>query len=408
VGVRIQFGFFLTAWMLLLAGAAAAAGGAGSAPWKLEPGVPRLALESISCESATSCLATGSGTVSGLASAERWDGGRWTRQRIPSPAGAGHVDLSGVSCVGLTCVAAGDWVGFVRGLLTDRTLAEVWDGARWSIQPTPSPHVTAQRGAVLSDVACASAAGCVAVGSYGPLESVGTVASGRQTPLVERWDGARWVVQPTAALPFDYGSGELSGISCPSPSACTAVGYTTLVGKTTPLPGSKIVAFAEQWNGKRWSVQTIPAPALSTSLGVAAISCSAPSACTVVGAGFADRWNGRRWESQQLAGFGPGATPILYAVSCPGRRDCTAVGESGSGVPGAPSRTIAERWDGTRWMVQRTPNPHSNEQPSFTDVSCTSATACTATGIYNGNAGYESFLAGTSANSRSSSPSTAR
>jgi hypothetical protein len=88
----------------------------------------------------------------------------------------------------------------------------------------------------------------------------------------------------------------------------------------------------------------------------------------------------------------PHASPggILAAVSCTSPRACTATGANFSNT----SPTLAERWNGTRWRVQPTPNPPnfttSSEEPELNAVSCTSGTACTATGKYapGGNGAY--------------------
>ena len=50
--------------------------------------------------------------------------------------------------------------------------------------------------------------------------------------------------------------------------------------------------------------------------------------------------------------------------------------------------TLAERWNGTSWTIQSTPNPTGALECSYLQgVSCTSATACTAVGSYANSAG---------------------
>jgi hypothetical protein len=47
------------------------------------------------------------------------------------------------------------------------TLAEVWDGTSWSIDPIPpSPPSLAGIGGLLDGVSCTSATSCTAVGSW--------------------------------------------------------------------------------------------------------------------------------------------------------------------------------------------------------------------------------------------------
>ena len=72
----------------------------------------------------------------------------------------------------------------------------------------------------------------------------------------------------------------------------------------------------------------------------------------------------------------------LIGVSCTGRAQCTATGlvstRSGKNV-----RTLAERWNGTTWVVQATPTPLTGGELGGTlsaGVSCTSSHACVAAG----------------------------
>jgi hypothetical protein len=75
-----------------------------------------------------------------------------------------------------------------------RTLAEHWNGSKWTIVPTPNKGRTKQSN--LSGVGGSSSSDVWAVGDYqsGP--------TGLDTStLVEHWDGARWQVQPSANGP---------------------------------------------------------------------------------------------------------------------------------------------------------------------------------------------------------------
>jgi hypothetical protein len=95
-------------------------------------------------------------------------------------------------------------------------------------------------------------------------------------------------------------------------------------------------------------------------------------------AGFAERWNGTSWSMQTTptpAGK-PGA--LLLDVACTSAIACTAVGQvsNSSGTAGA----LAEKWDGTSWQAQSTPNPRGASAIQFNAASCTSATTCEAVG----------------------------
>jgi hypothetical protein len=94
----------------------------------------------------------------------------------------------------------------------EKTLAESWNGVRWSVVPSPSPHRGSDSD--LASVSCISAAWCTATGS-----SVGDQA----LTLIESWNGTRWSVVPS---PNRGNASYLNGVSCTSASACTATGYT--------------------------------------------------------------------------------------------------------------------------------------------------------------------------------------
>jgi hypothetical protein len=287
---------------------------------------------------------------------------------------AGINELSAVSCTsGRACTAVGSHAASLSS--TGFPLAERWNGTRWQIQPIMLPAGAKSGG--LAGVSCPSATACTAVGST-PGQAADTSVS-----LAEAWNGTRWRVQAVPA-PTGSTSSALFGVSCTSPSACTAVGhYSTAAGQT--------LALAERWNGARWAIQPVPRPQGAASEQFSGVACSAARACTAVGyqtggsAGtrpVAKAWNGTRWHSQAVPL--PPASPggILEAVSCTSARACTATGANFS----ATGPTLAVRWDGTRWRVQHTPSPAnsgtSHEEVALNGVSCASATACTATGAY--------------------------
>jgi hypothetical protein len=124
---------------------------------------------------------------------------------------------------------------------------------------------------VLNGVSCTGADSCIAVGSYGISGS-----SGATVLLAERWDGARWSIQ---AVPSPAGAAPgLSGVSCASGSACTAVGSSLLDAGDGPS-----VAFAEAWNGSRWTFQATPSLARTTQSGLGGVSCTPGGPCIAVG-----------------------------------------------------------------------------------------------------------------------------
>ncbi len=253
------------------------------------------------------------------------------------------------------------------------TLAERWNGTSWTVQSTPNPN--GADSSHLNDVSCTSATACTAVGSY--TSFVGT--TGRQFALAERWDGTAWTIQPTPDLAGPNGS-SLEGVSCTSATACTAVGhYRNSAGKLVPL--------AERWNGTSWTVQSTPNPTGAGESSLQGVSCTSATACTAVGYSnsgatvvtLAERWNGTSWKIQSTPNP-TGARGKLPAGGLVHDRHCLHSGRELLQQRRGKQVTLAERWNGTSWKIQTTANPAGAGGSYMEGVSCTSATACTAVG----------------------------
>jgi hypothetical protein len=324
----------------------------------------RNVLTGVSCVSVSACSAVGQSN--GTTLAEVWNGSDWAIQTTPNPTGGSGV--SGVSC---TAPAACTAVGQGNGV----TLAERWSGTSWAIQTTSTPAGPASRS--LSGVSCATATNCTAVGAY-------TNASGTQLTLAEGWGGTTWAIEPTPT-PSGATISVLSGVSCATASACTAVGYYVNSSGTQ-------LTLAEQWNGTAWTIQTNSTPSGATSSSLAGVSCTSPSACTAVGyyvnssgtqLTLAEQWDGTTWTIQTTPTPSGVTSSSLSGVSCTSASTCTAVGTYSTG-PGT-QLTLAEHWNGGTWTIQTTPNPSPATSSVLSDVSCTSATGCTAVGSYQYN-----------------------
>jgi hypothetical protein len=139
---------------------------------------------------------------------EVWDGTTWTQQSSPNPVGPANI-LRSVSCASATaCVAVGenDDPSYFK-----TNLAEVWDGVAWTVQTTPSPATNN----FFTSVSCSSATDCTAVGhQHNPT-------TGYDFTFAEAWNGSTWTVQKTRnpSLFVDV----LEGVSCVS-STCVAAG----------------------------------------------------------------------------------------------------------------------------------------------------------------------------------------
>jgi len=152
-----------------------------------------------------------------------WNGARW--RVVPTPGVGEELEstLVDVEALSPTDVWA---VGTATGWpLTGRTLTLHWDGQRWTRVESPNPS-TEGLGSNLVGVAASSADEVWAVGDYDPSGTFG------MQPLAERWDGASWSVVPTPAVPEDAMLGSL-GIA--AADDVWAVGYRTVDGLPQPL-----------------------------------------------------------------------------------------------------------------------------------------------------------------------------
>jgi hypothetical protein len=372
--------------------------------WSIQPasastGSLASELLAVSCPAAAACVAAGSQIDSSqvpVPLAEGWNGTKWRVEHVPGPAGAVGSGLSGLSCSSpAACTAAGSY-GDSSG--STALLAEAWDGTKWHIQATPAP--AGSTGSEFLAVSCSAAAACTAVGAT----TIATPASGGSrsggsgssmtVSLAERWNGTSWRIQATPAPGRSTGTG-LAAVSCSAANACTAAGsYDTAsnLARTT----------AAAWGGSGWHLQATPSPAgASVSSGLVGVSCASPRACTAAGfstdtAGesttLAERWDGTRWRIQPAPVPAGAVSATFGAVSCPSARACTAVGEYFSA--GQRDLALAERWSGGHWRLQQIPRPPKTARGStLSGVSCPAADRCFASGWYFTASGSAAFAA---------------
>ena len=135
------------------------------------------------------------------------------------------------------------------------------------------------------------------------------------------------------------------------------------------------------------------------------VSCSAANACTAVGTSLstsgvnvtlAERWNGTSWQRQPTPNppndTVPIVSPDLLGVSCPTSHFCEAMGAyqvDGVGI------SLAEAWNGNAWTRQSFPVPAGSTSAGLNQVSCTSARFCEAVGTYRNSPGKNLAFAAT-------------
>jgi hypothetical protein len=103
------------------------------------------------------------------------------------------------------------------------------------------------------------------------------------------------------------------------------------------------VPFAEGWDGSTWSKEPSATP--SQALGpLDGVSCPSSTACTAVGGQLAERWDGSSWATQTVPTPPTGKGPVLLSVSCPSKSGCVAVGGYIANGYKAYYKPIAELW----------------------------------------------------------------
>ncbi|HXY44191.1 MAG TPA: hypothetical protein VEH29_08380, partial [Acidimicrobiales bacterium] len=365
---------------------------AGTEPaWHLQPTAnvtgPQGELEGLSCARAKTCVAVGdylnsSGTEATLA--ETWNGSSWIIRPTPNPEGAVASNLTAVSCSGPdACTAVGESADS-NG--TELTLAESWNGKSWQLRASPNPGGL---GSYLSGVSCTAATACTAVGYY--VKKAGSeVTAGVVATLGELWNGQRWSLEDTRNVPVGntlFGvESVLSGVSCTTATACTAVGQYL---SNTDL----LMTLAEVRSGSSWKISSTPTPRGAEDASLAAVSCQA-TACTAVGydesgsdipVPLAETSTGGSWEIQAMANPKGSEGASVSGVSCTAGAACVAVGSYTDG--GGAQLPLTEVRNGSRWAIQTTPRPGTARSASLSAVSSVTTTVCFTTGAYASHTG---------------------
>lgn len=353
-----------------IAGAAergtAPAGGCGA--WTAVPGgnhgADSTSLSSVAAAASDDVWAVGSWTADGVTfhpMIERWLGSSWAG--VPAGSGSGpSAALTGVAVAGPDDVWA---VGLRAGSSTFRTLAQHWEGAAWSVIPTPNAGSGEN---VLTAVEAVAPGDVWAVGYHA------TSSGSPRRTLAEHWDGHRWSVIPTPDA--GSGESFLWSLDAVSPSNVWAVGqrdrqigiasliehWNGSAWSVVPAPaasdedilqgvsaagagrvlavgralasGDRIRALAEAYDGSSWSLTPVPngSPELNWLFSVAA---SSEGAWAVGerrdGLGTAyrtliERWDGSRWRVVSAPNRSPQDNVLSSVARVPGTAEHWAVG----------------------------------------------------------------------------------
>jgi hypothetical protein len=265
---------------------------------------------------------------------EHWDGASWSIVPSPNPPVKTYpqADLFSVFAPSANNVWA---VGVADNpsAFPDVTLIEHWDGISWSIVPSPNPdtqlnHLRSIAGVASNDIWAVGLAGDG--GTFNPWRS-----------LIEHWDGASWSVVSNP------GVNELFGVT-----ALAANNVWAVAVHTSP----NVTDIVEHWDGTKWA--NVSAPSMNANGGTISLRAIAAVSATDIWAvgdqqnvlnnryySAIEHWDGTAWT---LAGvFVQDCT--LQAVTAPGSTDVWAVDSSGL--------MQTQHWDGTAWSTISTPNP---------------------------------------------------
>jgi hypothetical protein len=271
----------------------------------------------------------------------RWDGSAWTLFETPNASDRGDW-LFGVAAISPNDAwAVGGTVG-PWDTYTSTTLVEHWTGSAWSVVPSPNPSDDPVYGANhLYDVKAFAPDDMWAVGWY--WTPVGSA------PLVEWWDGRKWRV---SATPEDEDRG-LVAVDGTSSSDIWAVGHSLSIED-----GHQ--ALAMHYDGRNWAV--VPTPILDEDVYLNDVSVVSVTDVWAVGYTIPRgldiqpiflHWDGSAWSvvpSPHLSS----TYNTLQSVAAVSANRVWAAGYRT--VDDHEVVSLVERWNGTQWRVESTPN----------------------------------------------------
>jgi hypothetical protein len=329
------------------------------------PAYPNRSIQTrpISCSAPGSCVAIAENSDESVVVIATLTNGTWTEQTAPVLPGDDINRLRAISCSDTqTCVAVGDhgYGAFIE------TLA---DGT-WHVSAPPASAGTEP---LLLDVDCAQPTTCVAVGSY--LDT----SLQRTEPLILTLADGTWQ-QQTAPAPSNviaqYPSDTaLHAVSCPTTTACTAVGEYN----------AQSLVQTQTTDG--WSASSPPAGQLAA---LTTLSCSTDT-CLVAGyrrsapnGPVAATIHDRTWSPISL----PSETWEIRSASCTGGGLCAFTGSAHDTADGT-TFGILGALTSTSTTVQRVavPSDAVTHNPTVTvsapfGISCPAHTSCVAVGGY--------------------------
>jgi hypothetical protein len=325
--------------------------------------------------------------------------------RTPRNAAGGDDALDAVACPSTgDCVAGGSY-DTEHGKIEPMTVTQ-FEGRWHRAGELRLPHDAAyDPGAAVTGVACAQAGSCDAVGSY--LASDSHPASGSNSEIGfdnhgfiatesdGRWSRARTVQPPRNAYRSGYGV-TLTGVSCPRPGWCEAIGnYTDKSGRHEALAVTQVRG---RWHRAVELVMPVHAAA-NPGASLTGISCRRAGSCAAVGqyltradtyasAGLVER-TGRWGRATQLRPPRNSASSYssVNQVACAAGGYCLSVGVyelQGGGVSALAVTEAAGRW---ARATEINASPAGGTDAGLNGIGCAAAAMCYGAGGFDDAAG---------------------
>ena len=280
-------------------------------------------LSSISCASASFCVAVGSYSDSSteiVGLIETLDNGTWTESEAPAPAGGSSASLDSVSCGA---------VGFCAAVNDSNAAIDTLDNGTWTATNAPLPANANNtpppgQGVNINSVACASAGSCVAVGIYSSDQD-------SEQGVFEDLSNGTWTATE-APLPADADSSEnarFDTVTCISAQSCLALGG---YNDTTNYYDGVIDTLSDG----TWTAMAAPTPINdNAAMDLSSAACAAGT-CVFVGyygggaGGLIDTNSAGTWTTAEAPlpkNAGSQNLGELTSVSCATAGFCVAIGD---------------------------------------------------------------------------------
>lgn len=306
-------------------------------------------LNAIAARTATDAWAVGSYDNRGVTDTliEHWDGAAWTV--MPSP----NVGTVGTSLTAVVALAANDaWaVGAAGNDYSGRTSVVVlhWDGSTWQVVTAPAPSSSSS----LSGLVALAADNIWAVGRY---------SNGTDLTLIEHWNGTIW---SQVASPNSSGSNNRNDLTAVS---AQAAGDVWAVGSYFDAALAVSRTLIEHWDGSAWTIVPSPSPR-SQGNGLSAVTVISLGDVWAAGSGTDSgdfyahatllHWNGTAWTVATAPNTSPdGETPAGISGAAAG--DVWAAGTSGYG---STAGSLLLHWNGSAWT--QVPAPSAGSYMSY-------------------------------------------